>query len=153
MKEIRTEIRIEASQAAVWEVLTGFAAYPEWNPFLIEVRAELAPGARLQMRVRGRRRTLAADGEVLAVVRERELRWVGPASPLLRRLVRGEHYFRLEEEAAGRGVRFVHGERFDGPVVPLLAWWLDREFGPRYAALNEALKRRAEDLERAHRRT
>jgi uncharacterized protein YndB with AHSA1/START domain len=32
MKEIHTEIEINASAEKVWRVLTDFAAYSEWNP-------------------------------------------------------------------------------------------------------------------------
>ena len=43
MKELRSEIEIEAPTERVWGVLTDFAAYPEWNPFIRRVsgRAEL----------------------------------------------------------------------------------------------------------------
>jgi uncharacterized protein YndB with AHSA1/START domain len=34
MKEIYTEIEINASAEEVWHVLTDFGAYPEWNLFL-----------------------------------------------------------------------------------------------------------------------
>src|SRR5208337_3854746 len=34
MKEIHTEIEINAPAEKVWKVLTDFAAYPEWNPFV-----------------------------------------------------------------------------------------------------------------------
>ena len=34
MKEIHTEIEINAPAEKIWKVLTDFAAYPEWNPFV-----------------------------------------------------------------------------------------------------------------------
>ncbi len=33
MKEIHTEIEINAPAGKVWRVLTDFPSYPEWNPF------------------------------------------------------------------------------------------------------------------------
>jgi Polyketide cyclase / dehydrase and lipid transport len=40
MKEIHTEIEINAPGESVWRALTDFAAYPEWNPFIRRVEGE-----------------------------------------------------------------------------------------------------------------
>jgi uncharacterized protein YndB with AHSA1/START domain len=34
MKEIRTEIEIEASAERVWQIITYFATFSEWNTFI-----------------------------------------------------------------------------------------------------------------------
>jgi uncharacterized protein YndB with AHSA1/START domain len=34
MKEIRSEIEIQASPEKVWKILTDLDKYQEWNPFL-----------------------------------------------------------------------------------------------------------------------
>jgi uncharacterized protein YndB with AHSA1/START domain len=34
MKELHTEIEIDASAERVWDILTDFASYPQWNPFI-----------------------------------------------------------------------------------------------------------------------
>jgi uncharacterized protein YndB with AHSA1/START domain len=34
MKEIRTEILINAQAYKVWKALTDFNSYPSWNPFI-----------------------------------------------------------------------------------------------------------------------
>ena len=49
--ELRTEIEISAPPAAVWEVLTDFARYPEWNPFLVEVQGSPKVGGELRVAV------------------------------------------------------------------------------------------------------
>ena len=36
MKELRSQIEIEAPAVRVWQVLTDFAACPEWNPLYVE---------------------------------------------------------------------------------------------------------------------
>ena len=46
MKEIQTEIEINASAEKVWRVLIDFAAYSEWNPFVRRVEGEVSVGAR-----------------------------------------------------------------------------------------------------------
>jgi len=49
MKEIRTEIEIEASAERIWQTLTDFAAFPEWNPFIRRASGEVKTGARLEV--------------------------------------------------------------------------------------------------------
>jgi uncharacterized protein YndB with AHSA1/START domain len=49
---IDTTVDIDASKQAVWDVLTDFAAYGEWNPFLrIEGTAEV--GTKLVVHMSG----------------------------------------------------------------------------------------------------
>ena len=47
MKEIRTEIAINASAERVWTVLTDFASFPQWSPFIAAAEGELTPGSAL----------------------------------------------------------------------------------------------------------
>ena len=146
MKEVRTEILINSGKRAVWDTLSNFAAYPEWNPSLVEVRTELVTGARVDLTFRGSRRAMQLNAEIIAARPGEELRWVGPASRPLRILFRGEHYFVIQETPDG-ATRFVHGERFSGLLVPFMARWLDREIAPAYDAMNRALKVRAEAVD------
>jgi len=143
MKEIHTEIEIAAGPDVVWSVLTNFAAYPDWNPFLRTVAAELRPGAPVALTVAVGARTLDVDARMIRVVPEREVRWAGPISRLQAVVFRGEHYFAIEELAPGR-VRFLHGERFGGISLPFIGGWMNRTLAPPYVAMNVALKRRAE---------
>jgi uncharacterized protein YndB with AHSA1/START domain len=32
MRELGTEVEIAAPPERIWEILTDFAAYPDWNP-------------------------------------------------------------------------------------------------------------------------
>ena len=36
MREISTYVDIDANRGLVWEVLTDFARYPDWNPYVRE---------------------------------------------------------------------------------------------------------------------
>jgi uncharacterized protein YndB with AHSA1/START domain len=49
MKEIRPEIEIEASAERMWQTLTDFAAFLEWNPFIRRASGEVKTGARLEV--------------------------------------------------------------------------------------------------------
>lgn len=139
VKEIRTEVHIRASARRVWEILTDFAAFPEWNPLVLEGRGEVRTGARLDLRIRSGRE-LRVRPLVLAARPERELRWRGVF--LHPWLFAGEHYFILEPD--DKGIRFVHGERFTGVLVWLVATLLDAHAPRDFAAMNQALRRRAE---------
>jgi len=51
MKELHSEIEINASAERVWDILTDFASYPQWNPFIRSISGELEVGERLEVRL------------------------------------------------------------------------------------------------------
>jgi hypothetical protein len=130
-KTLETAIEIEAPPARVWRVLSDFAAYPAWNPFIRRIEGDARPGARLTVVIQpvgGRGMTFRPT--VLVAEPERELRWLGRL--VVAGLFDGEHGFRLEARGAG-GTRFVQREVFRGLLVPLLArtWIAARARGSR----------------------
>ena len=143
MKEIHTAIDVAAPKERVWSVLTTFASYPDWNPLLRSVAAELRPGATVALTATVGQRSFDVNATMLRVTPGRELRWAGPNSRLQGIVFRGEHYFIIEELTPDR-VRFIHGERFEGLAIPFMGGWLDRNLAPAYEAMNVALQRRAE---------
>lgn len=52
MFTIDKTLEIAAPASVVWEVLTDFARYGEWNPFVPECKATLQPGGAIEMQVR-----------------------------------------------------------------------------------------------------
>jgi hypothetical protein len=140
VREIATEIEIAGSAQRIWEVLSDFAAYPFWNPFLLKVDG--APKVAQRIRFwfelpRGFRAPACAT--VLKADQGRELRWAGSVPGLLR----AEHYFVIERTGRAR-LRFRHGEIFSGLVLPLV-WPILRGRGREfYEAMNVALKDRVE---------
>jgi len=142
MREIETEIVIAAPPARVWAVLTDFARYPEWNPFIPEAEGVAREGARLRVRITPPGGTAMAFRPVVQRVEpERALRWLGRL--LVPGLFDGEHQFRIEPLDEGL-VRFVQAERFSGLLVPLLWRSLDTKTRAGFEAMNRALKARAE---------
>ena len=141
MKELRTQIEIEATPERVWEILTDFDAYPEWNPFIQAIEGEAAPGSKLEVRIEPPGgRAMRFKPTVLEAAPRQELRWLGRV--LVPGLFDGEHSLRIEPIDDSR-VRFVQAERFTGVLVPLFGKSLEKtERG--FTAMNEALKRRAE---------
>jgi hypothetical protein len=142
MHSVETEIEIRASAERVWELLTEFASYPRWNPFVRSIEGELLVGHNLSVFIQppgsGGMRFRPT---LLTVSPTRELRWKGKL--LLPGVFDGEHYFKLEAAPNG-GVLFRQGESFTGLLVPLFRKSLDGATKQGFIAMNEALKREAE---------
>ena len=95
MKEIHTEIEINAPAEKVWKVLTDFAAYPEWNPFVRRGEGEVRVGARLHVYIQpSGGKGMSFRPTVLVADPNRELRWLGHL--WVRGLFDGEHSFSIE---------------------------------------------------------
>ena len=143
MKEITTEIEIDASPERVWAVLTDFSAYPEWNPFVRTVEGQTVVGTRLKAYVKASKGLgMTIKPTVLVADPNRELRWLGRT--LLPGVFDGEHYFTIEALGSDR-VRFTQGERFRGALVWLMgAIGVIKNARGGFVDLNQALKDRAE---------
>lgn len=141
-REILTEVLIDAEPSRVWQVLTDFSSYPEWNPMLSSARGELVPGGRLELCFEpegGRRRTFRP--RLLVVEPGRELRWLG--SPGVPGLLESQHYFLIDGMGDGR-CRLEHGMVFYGLVVPLFGRRLELSTRGPFCGMNCALKDRSE---------
>ena len=142
MRTLHSEIEIDAPPARVWEVLTDFDAYPDWNSFVTSIEGEAREGAKLTVRMAppgGRAMTIAPT--VIAVQPERELRWLGRL--MLPRIFDGEHIFELHPRDGG-GTRLVHREEFRGVLVAPLLGWVGAKTLRGFEEMNVALKARAE---------
>ena len=110
VRELRRGIEIDAPPARVWAVVTDFAAYPEWNPFIRRISGELRVGARLEVRIEPpKARATTFKPTVRAVEPNRELRWLGRL--LLPGIFDGDHSLHIEPLDGGRS-RFVQSEQF-----------------------------------------
>jgi hypothetical protein len=142
MKELRTEIEIQASDERLWQLLTDFANFPQWNPFIRQAKGDVKVGSHLVIHLQ----PSGASGMtfkpiVLKVEPNRELRWLGRL--FMPGLFDGEHTFTIETLAANR-VRFTQREVFTGFLVPLFARSLDADTRRGFEEMNQALKLRAE---------
>jgi len=141
MRTIETRIVIDAAPVKVWEVLTATETYPEWNPFVRELRGELVTGSRIFVRIQppgGSGMTFRPT--VLVAEPGRELRWLGRAG--IPGLFDGEHSFRLAAQPEGRTL-FTHAESFRGILVPFMAGSLDATRAG-FEAFNRALRDRVQ---------
>jgi len=142
MKELRSETEIQASAERVWKLLTDFASFPQWNPFIRKASGNLRVGERLEVNIQ----PSGASGmtfrpTVLKAEPNRELRWLGHL--LISGLFDGEHSFTIEPLGEGR-VRFTQREVFTGLLVPLFARGLDTDTRRGFEEMNQALKSKAE---------
>jgi hypothetical protein len=142
MKELRSEIEIAAPAKHVWAILTTFADFPQWNPFIRRARGNLLEGERLEVMMQpSGARGMTFSPTVLKVEADRELRWIGHL--FVPGLFDGEHIFTIEPRGTGR-VLFCQREIFTGLLVPLLAQMLDTDTKRGFEEMNKALKARAE---------
>ncbi len=54
MEEIKTEVVINAKPEEIWNVLTDFEKYPEWNPFIKSISGAHEEGEQLAIKVQPR---------------------------------------------------------------------------------------------------
>ena len=141
-RRLRTEIEIQASPDRVWEALTDFAAYPDWNPFIVQATGQPVPGSRLelQMRLPGRR-PMAFRPEVLEAAPARRLRWLGRL--LVPGLFDGDHTFAIDPAGPDQ-VRLIQQEEFRGLLAPLLLAFIAKPTQEGFHQMNQALKTRVE---------
>ena len=142
MKELHSQIEIRASAERVWQVLTDFTTYPEWNPFIRRVNGRPEVGERLVVRMQpSGTRGMTFRPTVMKAEPNRQLRWLGRL--LVPGLFNGEHIFEIEELDRDR-VLFIQREVFKGLLVPLLARSLDRNTKRGFEEMNRALRERVE---------
>ena len=138
MRQIHTEIEINAPADRVWQILTDFTAFPDWNPFISSATGELSPGSRLEIHLKG----MSFNPTVLKAEPGNELRWLGRF--ILPDVFDGEHHFIIESLSDDK-VRFIQGERFTGLLVPLFTvMGMLKNTSHGFAEINHALKDRAE---------
>jgi hypothetical protein len=142
-RQLESGVEVQASPERVWEVLTDFAAYPDWNPFIVQAGGRAAPGSRLElwMRLPGRRPTTFRP-QVLEAEPARRLRWLGHL--LVPGLFDGEHRFTIEPAGPGRA-RVTQQETFRGLLAPLLLAFIAGPTLEGFRQMNRALQARAEE--------
>jgi hypothetical protein len=141
-KTLQADIEIQATPDQVWEVLTDFTGYRDWNPFIVEASGTPRPGQRLELHMRlPGRRPMTFRPEVLDADPGRKLRWLGRL--LLPGLFDGEHSFSLEPIGPER-VRLTQHEEFRGLLAPLLLVRIGEPTLAGFHQMNQALKVRVE---------
>ena len=137
-EKIETQILIQAPAEEVWNTLTAFKSYPEWNPFVKSLEGEVREGNTIRVRISppgGKGMTFRPV--VLKLIRNTEFRWRGHL--LFPGIFDGEHYFKLEDQGNGT-TTFIHGELFSGFLVPLFRKQLSTNTLMGFEQMNAKLK-------------
>lgn len=141
MKELRTEIEIQASPKKVWQVLTDLDKYPQWNPFIHHAVGKPEVGGKVDITFKSGSKDSTLHCTVVEAVPNRKLSW--QYHVILPGLWRGEHSFTIEPIGIDL-VRFIDIEIFNGLLIPLQAKDIDKNSRRDFEAMDRALKARAE---------
>jgi hypothetical protein len=141
--QLRSEIEIAAPPGLVWEVLTNFHAYGEWNPYIVQAEGELKEGAVVTTTINftgSRERTYRR--RIIKVVPVEELRWSWTS--LMRAVAQSEQYFLLQPVSDTR-LRLTLGENLSGLLAPHEPSQLS-QISQGLTLMTQAIKRRADAL-------
>ena len=140
MKEYHTSIQIDQPIKAVWDFLTDFEKYPEWNPLVGELTGELIEGATIKTYIRPLAKAFYPI--LLSVKQGSEIEWQGFQGAKF--LLAGRHYYRLKSLDAQR-TQLDHGEYFTGLFSFFISPSLLKKMEDTFIHHNETLKRLLEN--------
>jgi len=141
MRELRTEIEIAAPLSKVWNIITDFDSWKQWNP-ISYASGIAAHKSKLSVTLYDKN---GKDGmkymPIITKIEEpRYFRW--RATMMAGFLFTNDKIFELEE--IDTGTRLVHREEFTGLLVPMFWSKLNEGCIPMFNSMNEALKILAE---------
>jgi hypothetical protein len=142
VREIRTEIEIDASPEYVWGMLIDFNKYPRWNPLIHSISGNIKPGARVEAQIGLYDfAAMTVPMKVIEVSPNRALRL--RQKFLLPALFDIEYVFTIEPISPNQ-VRLIQQEIFSGLLAPFLAHGEDAETKHGLEALSQTVKVLAE---------
>jgi hypothetical protein len=154
--KVELGIAIDAPIERIWAVLSDFAAYPEWNPYVKAVQGQVAPEARIEMDMlyhteyntdKGKRVTEAVEVTAFAPPKYFSWVWKHPRGDWW---LSAERIFRLRAREDGK-CTFFNEVYFNGMGSVKLFGLLDfqrdaleRKVKLAMTKMNDALKERVE---------
>jgi len=142
--QIDARIDIDACIERVWQVLTDFERYPDWNPFTVRVDARLEIGAPVRMRVNLIRSFVQPQTEYITTHDEgRRVCWSMKGLPSW--LIGATRCQWLEPLSGGR-TRYASTDRITGILAPIVLIFFGGPMQDGFERAARALKRRAEEV-------
>lgn len=141
MKNIETDIIINASKEKVWETLSNFNNYKNWNPFIKYSEGEMKLGGKLinHIYIDGKKNVF--NPTILEVTPNKSFHWLG--SLFFKGFFSGRHYFEIQEISENQ-VKLIHGEDFTGMISGLVYNKISESTKAGFVKMNEALKNQCE---------
>ncbi|MES2622453.1 MAG: SRPBCC domain-containing protein [Bacteroidota bacterium] len=140
MKNLETEIIINAPAEKVWNILTDFEKFPEWNPLILRIEGKQELGAQLLVELNNGKGSSVFKPKVVRLEKNKAFEWQGNL-PL--GMFTGRHQFRIEK-LSDTQVKFIHREDFSGWLSGLIMKQIGEGTRKGFIKMNEALKKRAE---------
>jgi len=144
-KEMQTSIEIRASAERVWQVLTDFDAYEEWNPMIRWASGVAERGGRVTVRFQPdvQKKARIFRPKLITVIPGRELRWLG--YPRIPGIFDIDHFWILNPCGDGR-THLLHGTAILGLSALIAGPMLEGPTRKAFIDMNKAHKARAEHL-------
>lgn len=140
--QLKTQITINATPNKVWQVLTNFAAYGSWNPFIKSLTGNVAVGNRIAVLLQPEgQKGMVFKPKVLSYDANKRFSWLG--NFIIPGLFDGEHIFELVDNGNGT-TTFIQAENFKGILIPFLKKMIDGPTKHSFEAMNQKLKELAE---------
>lgn len=134
---------IAAPPSVVWEVLTDFPRYGEWNPFVVEAKCSLKPGEAMDMKV------------VLMGFPQRQVEWMVDCEPgrafsyAMKPFPGGGLSSRrghVLEDAGNHRTRYTSNFELRGWLMPVVRGLMGARIEIGMRRMWEALQKRSEEL-------
>ena len=142
MKEIYTEIEINAPDDIIWNIITDFDGYSRWNPFIKEISGIPEEESQIEVFIKPPNSNgMKFRPRIIKYEPKKELGWLGRLWIL--KLFDGEHSLIIKKIDDNKTL-FIQKERFHGLLVPLLSNLL-KNTKSGFELMNNALKQEAEE--------
>lgn len=143
MRELKSEIQIAAPIDKVWQVLTGFDLWKDWNPMVNSASGSATPNSKVDIIMRGPdgKDAMKYQATVLEANSPKSFRW--RATMMSGLIFTNDRVFELREENGGTVL--INKEEFSGLMVPLFWNKMSLFVVPMLEEMNKALKSKLED--------
>ncbi|MFK7925605.1 MAG: SRPBCC family protein [Bacteroidia bacterium] len=139
-RETSVSIRIEASPAIIWSLMTQASDFPRWNSTIVSMEGEITEGSKIALvSTLDPKRTFKL--KVKSISPEQEMIWGSGAAPFFK----GTRTYGLTKEAEGVYV-FSMTEKIGGLMFPMAAGSIP-PFDDSFSQFAADLKKEAEAIE------